>query len=418
MRKQEQIQQGQPAEWTPRQLTLGARMGKDFRINWQLYAMFIFPVIYYIIFRYIPMFGNILAFRKYYAGGNIFGEGPLTLKYFKQFITAKPFWDAFKNTLILNGLYLLFRFPLTLIFALLLNEIRNLNWKKFVQTVSYLPHFISMVIVCGMIKELLSTSGPVNDIIQQFGGEKINFIALAEWFRTIFVASGVWQSLGWGTILYLAAMSGINPSLYEAATVDGANHFQQVIHVTIPCILPTIATLLILDIGGLVGSGGAFEKVYLLYSPLTYETSDIVSTYAGAFSFSSDDQSGFWGPIGIEYFYHVSPVVGVGAVASIAGCKYDHSSFKANYYTVMPAVKFNWLRRDHFGLYSELAAGMIIMQTKVDGTNHSDAKEESTTDFMWQATALGVEFGSAFRGFCELGFGEKGILCAGMRYKF
>ena len=279
MRKQEQIQQGQPAEWTPRQLTLGARMGKDFRINWQLYAMFIFPVIYYIIFRYIPMFGNILAFCKYYAGGNIFGEGPLTLKYFKQFITAKPFWDAFKNTLILNGLYLLFRFPLTLIFALLLNEIRNLNWKKFVQTVSYLPHFISMVIVCGMIKELLSTSGPVNDIIQQFGGEKINFIALAEWFRTIFVASGVWQSLGWGTILYLAAMSGINPSLYEAATVDGANHFQQVIHVTIPCILPTIATLLILDIGGLVGSGGAFEKVYLLYSPLTYETSDIVSTY-------------------------------------------------------------------------------------------------------------------------------------------
>ena len=266
-------------EWSPTELSLRTRIGKDFRINWQLYAMFIIPVIYYIIFRYIPMFGNILAFRKYNAGGNIFGEGPLTLKYFKQFITAKPFWDAFKNTLILNGLYLLFRFPLTLIFALLLNEIRKIRWKKFVQTVSYLPHFISMVIVCSMIKEVLSTSGPVNDIIQQLGGEKINFIALAEWFRTIFVVSGVWQSLGWGTILYLAAMSGINPSLYEAATVDGANHFQQVLHVTIPCILPTIATLLILDIGGLVGSGGAFEKVYLLYSPLTYETSDIVSTY-------------------------------------------------------------------------------------------------------------------------------------------
>ena len=279
MSDKEQLQQEQTAEWQPTQLKLRSRMAKDIRINWQLYVMFLFPVIYYIIFRYIPMFGNILAFRKYYAGGNIFGEGPLTLRYFKQFITAKPFWDAFKNTLILNGLYLLFRFPLTLIFALLLNEIRNLHWKKFVQTVSYLPHFISMVIVCGMIKELLSTSGPVNDIIQQLGGEKINFIALAEWFRTIFVASGVWQSLGWGTILYLAAMSGINPSLYEAATVDGANHFQQVMHITIPCILPTIATLLILDIGGLVGSGGAFEKVYLLYSPLTYETSDIVSTY-------------------------------------------------------------------------------------------------------------------------------------------
>ena len=279
MSEKRNIQSVDTEDWSPRDLTLSQRMGKDFHINWQLYVMFLFPVIYYIIFRYLPMFGNILAFRKYYAGGNIFGEGRLTLKYFRQFITAKPFWDAFKNTLILNGLYLLFRFPLTLIFALLLNEIRNLHWKKFVQTVSYLPHFISMVIVCGMIKELLSTSGPVNDIISQFGGDKINFIALAEWFRTIFVASGIWQSLGWGTILYLAAMSGINPSLYEAATVDGANHFQQVLHVTIPCILPTIATLLILDIGGLVGSGGAFEKVYLLYSPLTYETSDIVSTY-------------------------------------------------------------------------------------------------------------------------------------------
>lgn len=279
MSNKTQIQQLDQNEWEPEELTLKKKISKDFRINWQLYVMFLFPIIYYVIFRYIPMFGNILAFRKYSAGGSIFGNGPLTLKYFKQFITAKPFWQAFSNTLILNGLYLLFRFPLTLIFALLLNEIRNLHWKKFVQTVSYLPHFISMVIVCGMIKELLSTHGPINDLIFKLGGEKISFISMAEWFRTIFVTSGIWQSLGWGTILYLAAMTGINPSLYEAATVDGASHFQQVIHVTIPCILPTIATLLILDIGGLVGSGGAFEKVYLLYSPMTYETSDIVSTY-------------------------------------------------------------------------------------------------------------------------------------------
>ena len=277
MGKKEQI--AQVTEWSPKEISARERIAKDVRVNWQLYAMFLLPVIYYIIFRYIPMFGNILAFRKYNPGGSIFGQGPLTLKYFKQFITAKPFWQAFSNTLILNGLYLIFRFPLTLLFALLLNEIRNLHWKKFVQTVSYLPHFISMVIVCGMVKELLSTHGPINDLIFKLGGEKISFISLAEWFRTIFVTSGIWQSLGWGTILYLAAMSGINPSLYEAATVDGATHFQKVIHVTIPCILPTIATLLILDIGGLVGSGGAFEKVYLLYSPMTYETSDIVSTY-------------------------------------------------------------------------------------------------------------------------------------------
>lgn len=191
----------------------------------------------------------------------------------------QSFWRAFKNTLTLNFSYLLIRFPATLIFALLLNEIRCLPWKKFVQTVSYLPHFISMVIVAGMVKELLSTNGPINKLLMSMGKETISFIALPQWFPTIFVGSGIWQGLGWGTILYLAAIAGISPSLYEAATVDGANRFKRVWHITLPCILPTITTLLILDIGGLVGSGGAFEKVFLLYNPMTYETADIVSTY-------------------------------------------------------------------------------------------------------------------------------------------
>ncbi|MCR4939120.1 MAG: ABC transporter permease subunit [Treponemataceae bacterium] len=253
--------------------------GKHFSQYWQLYALMLVPIVYYIIFRYIPMAGNIIAFRKYRAGGSIFGVEWSGVKYFKQFIRDPSFWRAFRNTLVLNIVYLIFRFPLTLIFALLLNEIRNIHWKKFVQTVSYLPHFISMVIVAGMIRELLSTNGPINHLIEYFGGETISFIALPEWFTTIFVASGIWQSLGWGTILYLAAMSNINPSLYEAAEVDGAGHFQRVINITIPCIMPTITTLLILDIGGLVGSGGSFEKVFLLYNPMTYETSDIVSTY-------------------------------------------------------------------------------------------------------------------------------------------
>ena len=246
---------------------------------WQLYAMLIIPIIYYIVFRYVPMIGNVIAFRKYRAGGNIFGDEFVGVKYFKQFITNETFWRAFKNTLTLNITYLAFRFPLTLIFALLINEIRNLHWKKFVQTVSYLPHFVSVVILCGMVKEVVSTSGPINNFLASIGSDKISFISEAKWFSTIFVASGVWQSLGWGTILYLAAMSNINPSLYEAAAVDGAGHFKRVWHITIPSILPTITTLLILDIGGLVGSGGAFEKVYLLYNPMTYETADIISTY-------------------------------------------------------------------------------------------------------------------------------------------
>ena len=247
--------------------------------NWILYTFLIIPVVYYVVFRYIPMFGNIIAFRKYSAGGNIFGSQWSGFKYFRQFLGDPAFRRAFGNTLILNFSYLVVRFPLTLIFALLLNEIKWLPWKKFVQTVSYLPHFISMVIVAGMIKEVLSTSGPINSFLVSIGQQAIEFIALPEWFPTIFVASGIWQGLGWGSILYLAAIAGINPELYEAAKVDGATHFQQVLHITIPCILPTITTLLILDIGGMVGSGAAFEKVFLLYNPMTYETSDIVSTY-------------------------------------------------------------------------------------------------------------------------------------------
>lgn len=273
MRKEQAI------SYQPQDLSKGDKFRKNLSRYWQLYLMVVIPVIYYMIFRYVPMFGNIIAFRKYRAGGNIFGQEWSGLRYFKQFMKDHTFWKAFANTLILNIGYLLVRFPLTLIFALLINEIRNIHWKKFVQTVSYLPHFISIVIMCGMIKELVSTSGPINNLIASLGGQKISFISEAKWFSTIFISSGVWQSIGWGTILYLAAMSNINPSLYEAAAVDGAGHFRRVWHVTIPSILPTITTLLILDIGGLVGSGGAFEKVYLLYNPMIYETADIVSTY-------------------------------------------------------------------------------------------------------------------------------------------
>lgn len=267
------------------------KLKKHFKRNWQYYILMLIPILYYIIFRYIPMAGNIIAFRRYRAGHSIFGDEWSGLKYFKQFIADKTFWRAFRNTLSLNVIYLLFRFPLTLLFALLLNEIKNIHWKKFVQTVSYLPHFISMVIVTGMIRELLSTNGPVNAMIKAFSGDPISFIALPQWFTTIFVGSGVWQSLGWGTILYLAAMANINPSLYEAAAVDGANHFQRVIHVTIPSILPTITTLLILDIGGLVGSGGAFEKVFLLYNPMTYEKADIISTFVFRLGLGSGNYS-------------------------------------------------------------------------------------------------------------------------------
>jgi putative aldouronate transport system permease protein len=264
---------------------------KYMKKNWQYYAMMLVPIIYYLVIRYVPMLGNIIAFRRYRAGHSIFGDEWSGLKYFRQFIGDKTFWRAFKNTLVLNVAYLVFRFPLTLLFALLLNEIRSRSAKKFVQTVSYLPHFISMIIVTGMIRELVSTTGPLNALLKIFGKEPVSFISSPEWFVPIFVISGIWQSLGWGTILYLAAISGIDPSLYEAAQVDGANHLQRVVHATIPCIMPTITTLLILDIGSLIGSGAAFEKVFLLYNPMTYETADIISTFVFRLGLGSGNYS-------------------------------------------------------------------------------------------------------------------------------
>ena len=266
-------------------------LGQHIRKNWRLYLLLLIPVIYYIIFRYLPMAGSIIAFRKYRSGGNIFGVEWSGLKYFRQFIHDQSFWRAFGNTLRLNIVYLLFRFPLVLTFALLLNEIRNVHWKKFVQTVSYLPHFISMVIVAGMVRELLSASGPINALLQKIGFSGISFMALPEWFTTIFVSSGLWQSLGWGTILYLAAMAGISPNLYEAAEIDGANRFKRVIHITIPSIMPTIATLLILDFGGLVNSDAVFEKVFLLYNPMLYSKADIISTYVYRMGLDSGNYS-------------------------------------------------------------------------------------------------------------------------------
>ncbi|GMK38160.1 sugar ABC transporter permease [Paenibacillus sp. CCS19] len=247
------------------------------RKEWKLYSFLLIPIAYFVIFKYLPMLGNVIAFRKYRGGPNIFGTEWVGLRYFHMFLKDPTFWRAFYNNIFLSVTYLAFRFPITLIFALLLNELRNMRVKKLVQTVSYLPHFISMVIVAGMIKEIVSEKGPINTLLSHLGMETIQFISLPEWFPTIYITSGIWQGLGWGTILYLAAMTSINTELYEAASIDGASRFRKAWHVTIPGILPTIMTLLILDIGGIMGSN--FEKVLLLYNPLTYETADVISTY-------------------------------------------------------------------------------------------------------------------------------------------
>ncbi|GEN50457.1 sugar ABC transporter permease [Alkalibacterium pelagium] len=250
---------------------------KSLRKDWQLYTFLILPVVYLIVFQYLPMIGNVIAFRRFVPGGSMLGQEFVGLRYFEMFWNDRTFWRVFRNTLTIGGYTLLFNFPIPIIFALLLNEVKSIKFKRFVQTASYLPHFISMVIVAGMIMEMLSASGIVNQVIEWFGGNPTIFLQRAEWFRTIYVGSEIWQRTGWGAILYLAALTNIDPNLYEAAAIDGAGRLKQTWHVTLPGIMPTIITLLILNIGNFMNVG--FEKVFLLYNPLTYETGDVISTY-------------------------------------------------------------------------------------------------------------------------------------------
>ena len=262
-----------PAKVRPRSRGWGRALRRD----WQLYSLAIAPLAFFLIFRYAPMVGNVVAFRRFRPGGSIFGEYWVGLRYVKQFLSDPSFWDVFTNTLIIGALTLLFCFPLPIVLALLLNEVRVRFLKRFVQSVSYLPHFLSIVVVAAMVMQLISVDGTVNQVVEALGGEPRPYIQLPEWFRTIYVSSEVWQTVGWGTILYLAALTTIDNDLYEAARIDGANRWRQTWHVTLPGIRPTMITLLILNIGTFMAVG--FEKILLLYNPLTYPTADVISTY-------------------------------------------------------------------------------------------------------------------------------------------
>ncbi|WP_345076246.1 ABC transporter permease [Brachybacterium paraconglomeratum] len=250
---------------------------RDVRKDWRLYSLLALPLIYLVIFKYLPMAGNIIAFRRFRPGGSMFGEDWVGLRYIVMFMEDPAFWRVFTNTIVLGVLSLAIVFPMPIILALLLNEVRKSWFKRFVQTVSYLPHFMSIVIVAGMVMQLVSLNGTVNSVIGAFGVEPINFIQQAGWFRTLYVSSEVWQTVGWGTILYLAALTQVDSQLYEAATIDGANRWKQTLYVTLPGITPTMVTLLILNIGTFMAVG--FEKILLLYNPLTYETADVIATY-------------------------------------------------------------------------------------------------------------------------------------------
>lgn len=249
-----------------------------FKRYWQLYAMMALPLVYLIIFKYMPMFGNILAFRRYRPGLGPFGTEWVGFRYFELFMKDPAFWRAFRNTLTISLLNLVVNFPLPIIFALLLNELRFHRFKKLVQTVSYMPRFVSIIVVIAILGELLSpSSGLINIFIQNITGRPpVYYINEPEYFRLIYVLTEAWQFTGWKAIIYLAAITNIPSEMYEAARIDGASRVQQIFFITIPSILPTIMIMLILNIGRLLNLG--FEKVLLLYTPNNSEVSDIIST--------------------------------------------------------------------------------------------------------------------------------------------
>ncbi|MCM8901801.1 ABC transporter permease subunit [Caldicoprobacter algeriensis] len=254
-----------------------AQIKTDIIRNKYIYIMALPVVAYYIIFHYMPMYGAIIAFKEFNPALGIIRSPWVGLKHFKDFFEGVYFWRLIRNTLLISIYSLVWGFPAPIILALLLNEVKNNYFKRTVQTISYLPHFISLVVVCGIIKDFTSTDGVINDIIEFLGGERTNFLMIPEWFRPIYVGSGIWQEVGWGSIIYLAAITNIDPQLYEAATIDGASRWKQTWHITLPGIVPTIVILLILRLGGLMSVG--FEKIILLYNSATMETADVISSY-------------------------------------------------------------------------------------------------------------------------------------------
>ncbi len=249
----------------------------NYRQNRLLYWMILPCILYVLIFSYLPMFGLVIAFQDYSLVKGVFGSKWIGLENFRSFFSGIYFGRTLSNTLILSLLELTICFPAPILLALMLNEVRNVRFKRAVQTVSYMPHFISMVVVAGLIKEFTSSTGVVSQLAQLLGGQPRSYISQPQYFRTIYTVSQVWQSIGFNSIVFLAALSGVDEALYEAAEIDGAGHLRQLWHVTLPGIAPTIIIMLILRCGSILNVN--FEKVLLLYSPATYQTADVISTY-------------------------------------------------------------------------------------------------------------------------------------------
>ena len=238
------------------------------------------PVVLFFLFNYLPMFGLSIAFQDYKLGAPFFGEGAkwVGFKHFKQMFSSYMLGRLIKNTLILSSMHLAFGMPAAVGLALIINELRLKWFRKFTSTISLLPYFLSIVVVIALMRNLFSTNdGVVNQLLVALGFEKINFLGSSEWFRTLHVGSGLWSGTGFSAVVYSAAIAGIDPELYDAAAIDGSTRWKNIFHITIPCIMPTLCIMLILNLGGIMSVG--FEKIILMYSPSMYDVADVLSTY-------------------------------------------------------------------------------------------------------------------------------------------
>lgn len=249
---------------------------KDFRKYWQLYLLLLPALIYIIIFSYGPMYGIIIAFKDYKPKLGYLGSEWVGLKHFARFLNYPEFWRLVKNTIAIS-LYSLATFPCAIILALLINEIKNIKFKKTVQMITYAPHFLSMVVLCGMVTMFVGRDGMIGHLYELLTGQEQNLLYIPEYFRSIYVWSGVWQNVGWGTIIYLSALAGVPQELIESAKIDGATRMQVIWYVNIPCILPTIVIMFIMNTGSILSVG--FEKIFLLQNDLNLEVSRVISTY-------------------------------------------------------------------------------------------------------------------------------------------
>ena len=258
----------------PKAAKHGKPLGRRVMENWQLYLMLVIPIVITVIYKYIPMYGIQIAFRDYKAAKGFFGSKWVGLEWFERFFSAPTFGRMIGNTIKLSVFSLLWSFPVPIILALAINQLRFKRYKRVVQTVLYAPHFISIMVVCGMIRIFLS---PYGGLVNLLTGNQIDYMTLPEAFRTIYIASGIWQDAGWGTIIYLATLSAVDPGLYEAAKIDGASMFQRIRVIDIPELIPMIILQLIMAVSGIMSVG--FEKVFLLQTQLNKATSDVIAVY-------------------------------------------------------------------------------------------------------------------------------------------